>query len=154
MEVRTSPLDLLGPADKPALVACPEAATTATVQDALIELGYKVHVVTQHTEFLQRFSQIAYQVVVLDEAFGANAQGNATLQALQNMPMSQRRHATIVLLGSSFQTLHPMQAFQQSVHAVVHRTELNTLGPIVQKVATDNDLFLSTFRETQRERKA
>ena len=53
-----------------------------------------------------------------------------------------------------FSTLSAMQAFQQSVHAVVNREELgllgaNILGPIVQRIVGDNDLFFNVYRETQ-----
>jgi hypothetical protein len=46
-----------------------------------------------------------------------------------------------------------MQAFQYSVHAIVNREELallgaSILGPIVQRVVSDNDLFLHLFRDT------
>jgi hypothetical protein len=59
-----------------------------------------------------------------------------------------------ILLGNSFSTLNTLQAFQQSVHAVVNRDEMallgpNILGPIVQRVAADNDLFLHVYRDTQ-----
>src|SRR3989454_12786750 len=62
------------------------------------------------------------------------------------MPMAQRRHTVFILLGSSVSTLSAIQAFQHSVHAVVNREELgllgpNILGPIVQRVVADNDLF-------------
>ncbi|HSH94617.1 MAG TPA: hypothetical protein VK968_10770, partial [Roseimicrobium sp.] len=65
-----------------------------------------------------------------------------------NMPMMNRRHSTIILVGPSFQSLHPMQAFQQSVHAVVNPDEIANLAQIVQKVTADNDLFLNAYRET------
>ena len=54
---------------------------------------------------------------VIDESFGGSLE-NPTLQALQNMPMPQRRHAIILLLGGSVETLNAMQAFQHSVQVV------------------------------------
>ena len=44
-----------------------EAAKTA-----LQELGYKVHTAATHSDFLMRFSQVHYQVVIIEELFGAN----------------------------------------------------------------------------------
>jgi hypothetical protein len=66
----------------------------------------------------------------------------------------QRRHAVFLLLGNSFNTLNTLQAFQQSVHAVVNRDEMALLGPsilapIIQRVVSDNDLFLHVYRDTQ-----
>ena len=74
---------------------------------------------------------------------------NLTLQALQTMPMSQRRHATVILFGNSFQTFTPLQAFQQSVHAVINSSELFLLKQLIEKAVADNTLFLHSFREAQ-----
>jgi hypothetical protein len=57
------------------------------------------------------------------------------------MPMNQRRHATVLLLGDSFQTFTPMQAFQQSVHAVINSSELFLLKQLIEKAVADNNLF-------------
>jgi hypothetical protein len=71
------------------------------------------------------------------------------LQALQAMPMSQRRLATVILFGDSFQTFTPMQAFQQSVHAVINSSELFLLKQLIEKAVADNTLFLTSFRDAQ-----
>jgi hypothetical protein len=97
-----------------------------------------------------RFSQISYQVVVVEELFGANnLDENSTLKALQNMPMSQRRHATIILLGNSFQTFAPMEAFRHSVHAVINTSEMFMLKQLIEKTVAENALFLRSYREVQ-----
>jgi len=63
--------------------------------------------------------------------------------------MSQRRHATVILLGDNFQTFTPMQAFQQSVHAVINSSELFLLKQLIEKTIADNELFLQTYHEVQ-----
>ena len=65
------------------------------------------------------------------------------------MPMAQRRQATVILFGDSFQTFTPMQAFQQSVHAVINSSELFLLKQLIEKAVADNTLFLTSFREAQ-----
>src|SRR6185436_5541228 len=142
--------DFISATDKPALLAFSTPEWLETAKSALNELGYKVHTAATHGDFLIRFSQIRYQVVILEELFCANTMAeNLTLQSLQNMPMPQRRHATIILLGDSFQTFTPLQAFQQSVHAVVNRSELFLLKQLIEKTIADNEVFLHSFRETQ-----
>ena len=97
-----------------------------------------------------RFSQVRYQVALVEELFGANTPDeNLTLKALQIMPGSQRRHSTILLIGNSFQTFTPMEAFQQSVHAVSNSSELFLLKQLVEKAVADNQLFLQSFRDVQ-----
>jgi hypothetical protein len=95
-----------------------------------------------------RFSQAPYQVVIIEELFGANTpEENLTLKALQHMQASQRRHATILLIGNSFQTFTPMEAFQHSVHAVINSSEMFLLKQLIEKAVADNQLFLQSFRD-------
>ncbi len=142
--------EFISATDKPALVAFSTPEWMDAVKTALQELGYKVHTAATHSDFLIRFSQVRYQVVIVEERFAANTlEENLTLQALQQMPMNQRRHATIVLLGESFQTFTPLQAFQQSVHAVINSSELFLIKQLIEKSIADNQMFLHSYNEVQ-----
>ena len=142
--------DFVSATDKPALLAFSTPEWLESARAALTELGYKVHTAATHGDFLVRFSQIRYHVVIVEELFAANTLNeNLTLKSLQAMPMNQRRHATVILFGESFQTFTPMQAFQQSVHAVINSSELFLLKQLIEKAIADNSLFLGSFRETQ-----
>ena len=142
--------EFISATDKPALLAFSTPEWLEAARTALIELGYKVHTAATHGDFLVRFTQVRYQVVIIEELFAANnLSENLTLHALQNMPMSQRRHATVILLGDSFQTFTPMQAFQQSVHAVINSSEMFLLKQLIEKAIADNTVFLSSYREAQ-----
>jgi hypothetical protein len=144
--------EYLSPTDKPALLGLSTLEWQARVMATLHEMGYKVHTADNHEDFQARFSQIQYQVVVLEELFAcATPAENVSLQYVQTLAMNLRRHATVFLLGDSFQTMNPMQAFVQSVHAVINSAELGSLDQIIQKVIADNDLFLTTYRDTQRQ---
>jgi DNA-binding NtrC family response regulator len=142
--------DFVSTSDKPALIAFSTPDWLENAKATLAELGYKVHTAATHSDFLVRFSQAHYQVVVIEDRFAANTlEENLTLQALQNMPVSQRRHATIILLGESFQTFTPMEAFKHSVHAVINSSEMFLMKQLVEKAVADNQLFLHNFREVQ-----
>jgi spore germination protein YaaH len=142
--------DFVTSGDKPALIAFSTPEWLDEAKRALQELGYKVHTAATHSDFLTRFSQVHYQVVLVEELFGANTPDeNLTLKALQSMPVNQRRHATVVLIGNSFQTFTPMEAFQHSVHAVINSSELFLLKQLVEKVVADNHAFLHSFHEVQ-----
>lgn len=143
--------DFITPSDKPALlgVSTPELLDTAT--KALDQLGYKVHTAVNHGEFLHKFAQVPYRVVILEEVFSSNtSEQNESLVGLQRLPMNLRRHATIILFGFSLATFNPMQAFQQGVHAVVNPSEMFLLIQLIQKAVSDNDMFLHTFRDGQK----
>jgi hypothetical protein len=142
--------DFVSTDDKPALIAFSSPEWLETAKTALMELGFKVHTAATHSDFLVRFGQVHYQLVVIEERFGANTiEENLTLQALQVMPMSQRRHATIILLGESCQTFMPMEAFKHSVHAVINSGEMFLLKQLVEKAVADNNLFQHSYRDVQ-----
>ncbi len=146
----TGTFDFVSSADKPALIAFSTPEWLDVTKGALQELGYKVHTAATHSDFLIRFSQARYQVVIVEELFAANTpEENLTLKAIQNMSMNQRRHATFLLIGDSFQTFTPMEAFKHSVHAVINSSELFLLKQLVEKSVADNDHFLHNFREVQ-----
>jgi hypothetical protein len=142
--------DFISATDKPALLAFSTPEWLETARNALMELGYKVHTAATHSDFIVRFSQVRYQVVIIEELFAANTiEENTTLHTVRQMPMNQRRHATVILFGDSFQTFTPMQAFQQSVNAVVNSSEIFLLKQLVEKAVADKDLFLSSYLQTQ-----
>ena len=115
----------------------------------MLDLGYKVHCIDTHEEFPTRFAEVQYQVVVLDESFaGESIADNRTLYYVQHLAMSERRHAAVLMVGPSFETLNALQAFQQSVHAVINYSEWSLLGQLIQKAVAENDLFLTTYRTT------
>ena len=90
------------------------------------------------------------ETLFVEELFAANnIEENLTLQALQTMPVNQRRHSTVFLLGDSFQTLSPSEGFKYSVHAVVSSSEMFLLKQLVEKTVAENNLFLNSFREVQ-----
>ncbi len=143
--------EIIGPQDQPALLAISTPDAVAGAKQTLTEMGYKVHVVDSYEQFDIRYNQINYQVVIIEETFaGGNLLDNPTLRWVQNLPMNQRRHATIFLLGGTMETLNALQAFSLSVHCVINYTEFGVLQELVQKTVAENELFLTTFREAQR----
>ncbi|MEI8291884.1 MAG: hypothetical protein WCH99_20635 [Verrucomicrobiota bacterium] len=142
--------DFVGSGDTPALIAFSTPEWLDAAKSALNELGYKVHTAATHSDFLLRFGQTHYQVVIIEELFGANTPAeNLALKTLKNMPVNQRRHATILLIGDAFQTFTPMEAFKNSVHAVINSSELFLLKQLVEKAVADNNTFLHSYREVQ-----
>lgn len=144
-----SDFEFLSPDDKPALLALSTPDLLAHSESVLQKLGYKIHTLAHHSEFQTRYLQANYEIFITEEAFAgaATLAENETLVTLQNMPMNQRRHSTTFLFGNSFQSLNPMQAFQQSVHAVVNPSELANFESVVQKVHGENQTFLKTFND-------
>ena len=88
--------DIIGPGDQAALLAISTPEVLAAVKTALAEMGYKVHEVENHDQFDNRYHQFNYQVVVIEEGFaGSESSENYALRMVQELPMSQRRHADL-----------------------------------------------------------
>ncbi len=142
--------DFLTTHDKPALMALSTPEWQELARAALIELGYKVHTAATHGDFITNYSQVAYQVVIIEECFAADsAPENRSLAFLQSAQMAQRRHSVIILVGDAYTSFNPLQAYQLGVHLVVNRSEMLLLIQFVQKAVADNDLFLHGYLEIQ-----
>ncbi len=143
--------DFLTTSDKPALLALSTPEWQELAKAALCELGYKVHQAATHSDFITNFTQVPYQIVVIEECFAADtAPENRSLSFLQTAAMQLRRHSTIILVGDAFTSFNPMEAYQHGVHLVVNRSEMLLLVQFIQKAGADNDIFLHGYRETQR----
>lgn len=143
--------EFIGPNDQPALLAITSGEPLNIAKTVLKEMGYKVHVVETHPQFETRYNQISYQVIIIEECFtGSPLMENHSLHMIQKLPMAQRRYATFMLVGQSFESLNTMQAFAQSVHCVLNFAEMPMLAEVLQKTIAENELFLNTYRETQR----
>jgi hypothetical protein len=144
-------IEIIGPQDQPALLAISNPVALEGAQRTLTEMGYKVHSVEDHEQFDLRYNRVGYHLVIIEETFaGGNLLDNPTLRWVQNLPMNQRRDATIFLLGESVETLNALQAFSLSVHCVINYNEFQMLAELVQKTVAENELFLTTYRDAQR----
>ena len=94
-------------------------------------------------------AQVQYQVAVIEEGFeGALLANNECLIAVQKMGMTLRRHSFVILIGESFESWNPKQAFTQIVHIVLNPKDLVELfGPSIQQKMGENDLFLRMYRD-------
>ena len=95
--------DFLTTTDKPALLALSTPEWQELARAALDELGYKSHLAAAHSDFITSFTQVPYQVIIIEECFAADtAPENRSLVFLQAAQMQLRRHAVVILVGDSF----------------------------------------------------
>jgi DNA-binding response OmpR family regulator len=147
MSTELSKIDFFELGDKTSLV-CADPTTTEVVRSTLKELGYKSHVAETAEMAIERFRYTPYDIVVIHENFAGNSLlSNALLNYLATLPMAQRRHALVCLIGSSFKTLDAMQAFTQSVHLVVHPADLQNLTAILKKSAAEFAVLYKVYND-------
>jgi hypothetical protein len=142
--------DFIGQNDHPALLALSNVDVLTMAKADLAGMGYKVHSVHTHEQFENRYYMVNYQIVVVEETFaGSSTFDNPSLRLLQTMPMQFRRQAAIFVIGEAYETMNTMQAFAQSVHAVINYSDISMLSQAIQKTVAENDLFLTAYREAQ-----
>jgi PleD family two-component response regulator len=143
--------DFLTTTDKPALIALSTPEWQELARAALTELGYKVHTAATHGDFITNFTQVPYQVVIIEECFAADTvEENRCLAFVATAQMQLRRHATVILVGDNCTSFNALEAFHRGVNLVVNRSEMLLLIQFIQKAVADNDMFLHGYRETQR----
>lgn len=142
--------DFIRPSDNPALVAVSTQNWREAISNGLERLSYKVQTADDPESFLEHFRKGPFQIVCLEETFAAASKAeNEALINLQRMPMASRRHAMVFLIGESFETLHPFQAFRESVHAVIHPDQLSEFSSLVEKVRLGEEKDLTLFTRIQ-----
>jgi hypothetical protein len=147
MSAELSKMDFFELGDKTSLV-CSDPATTEEIRDVLKDLGYKSHVAETAEMAIERFRYTPYDVVLIHENFaGSSLRSNALLNYLTTLPMPQRRHSFICLVGSSFKTLDAMQAFSHSVHLVVNPLDLPNLTAILKKSTAEFELLYKVYND-------
>ena len=142
-----SRMDFFELGDKTSLV-CADPSTTDSVRGTLRDLGYKSHASETAEMAIERIRYTPYDIIVIDENFaGSSLLSNSLLSYLQMLPMAQRRHSFVCLIGASFKTLDAMQAFSQSVHLVVHPSDLPNLTAILRKSTVEFDLLYKVYKD-------
>jgi hypothetical protein len=133
--------------DKTALI-CADPDTTEAAKATLQELGFKFHTAQTPELAIERMRYTNYDCIILQENFaGSSLRSNTVLHYLTALPMAQRRHAFVCLVGTAFKTLDAMQAFAHSVHLVLNPADLPNLQAILKKGLTEFELLYRAYRE-------
>jgi len=141
-------MDFFEVGDKTSLI-CADPGTTETAKATLRELGFKLHVAETPELAVERLRYTNYDCVIVHENFaGSSLRSNAVLNFLALLPMPQRRHSFVCLIGPSFKTFDAMQAFAQSVHLTLNPVDLPNLGPILKKGFAEFELLYRVYKET------
>lgn len=120
----------------------------AAIGSVLKELKYATDVAANADEAFEKLRFNKYDVVVINEKFGGDPETNEVLRHLQTMPMSNRRHIFVALLGQNLITNDNMQSFDKSVNVVVNEKDLPNLKGILKRSVADNDQFYKVYKES------
>jgi hypothetical protein len=131
--------------DKTSLI-CADAETVDIIKITLRELGFKFHIAETTDQSIERIRYTSYDCIIVHENFAGNSlKLNPVLNYLAPLPMAQRRNSFVCVVGPSFKTLDAMQAFSQSVHLVIHPSDLPNLSAILKKGFAEFDTLYRCY---------
>ena len=141
-------MDFFELGDKTSLI-CGDSSTREAAKATLREFGYKFHIAETPELAIERMRYTNYDCIIVQENFaGSSLRSNAVLNYLTPLPMAQRRHSFVCLVGPSFETLDAMQAFAQSVHLVLNPADLPNLTAILKKGLAEFELLYRAYKDT------
>ena len=133
--------------DKTALV-CSDPNTSESLRAILRDLGYKSHAAETAEAATERIRYTQYDCILIDENFaGSSLRSNAVLHYLAPLPMAQRRHSFVCVIGPSCKTMDAMQAFAHSVHLVVNPADMPALSAILKKSLFEFELLYRVYKD-------
>ncbi|MCH8157530.1 MAG: zinc-ribbon domain-containing protein [Nitrospinae bacterium] len=116
---------------------------------ALEELEYKIQFAKSPAHAVHKMKFTRFDLVALHENFGNVALAKSpAYNSIIEMPMSQRRHIFVALLGDQFKTLNNMQAFTTSVNVVINQKDIAKLLDVLKKSIKENEIFYKVYKET------
>ena len=141
-------IDLFEPNDKTALVCVDVPEVQRIIVENLSELDYKIHTGLFAEDILLKLQTHTYDVVLLTEHFGASDLAtNPILQAILEIPASQRRRQVIVLVGASVHTDSEMEAWAHSVDIVVNLADVPNLKHVLRRGVVRSRSFYDPYIE-------
>jgi hypothetical protein len=132
--------------DRTALI-CDDGPTSSTLMATLEGIDFKCHSAETSDRAIELMAYTSYDLIAVAETFsGSSLKTNMVLRYLSMLPMAQRRHSYVFLVGNSLRTLDAMQAYTESVHLVVNAADLPNLGAILKRGLAEFDLFYRTYK--------
>ncbi|MBN1829327.1 MAG: hypothetical protein JW884_09325 [Deltaproteobacteria bacterium] len=139
--------------EKPPALVCEEDQKLVTVIKAVLNgMGFTAAGVSKVDEALKYLRFHLYRIVVVNELFNcSDPADNQVKVCLLALPMSVRRQSLVILTGSRFESMNPLEAFQQSVDAVINVAHMDDMGFIVKRTLDDQTGRYRIFQEYLRQ---
>ena len=147
MSASETKMDFFEVGDKTSLI-CTDPNVSEVVRATLRELGFKFHSTESAELAIERTRYNQYDIIVVQENFaGSTLKSNVILNYLVPLPMVQRRHSMVVVIGTGFKTLDAMQGFGQSVQLVVNTMDLPNFTAILKKSWSEFQTLYKVYKD-------
>jgi predicted Zn finger-like uncharacterized protein len=148
-DVGLEPFEFLEAGVETALICEHDEAHIEKIRSALENMDYNITEAPSTRDALKYMRFHTFELVVLDEGFdGGDPESNYVLNYLSQIPMLNRRHIYIVLVGSTFRSGDKMIAFNKSVNLVLNYENLDDFERILRQALADNQEFYRVLNES------
>jgi len=118
------------------------------IEKALKEMGYRMSVPENISTALNKMKFNKYHLIIINEDFdGFSLKENPVLHYIQPMPMAERRYLFVALLGKSFKTRDPLNAYALSVDLIINLKDLGHLTRLLKNAMQENEGLYKIFKE-------
>lgn len=143
--------DALEHGDLAALVCVDRADIQAVIIDQLSLLSFNIHTAHDREEAELRLHERVYEIVVVQTTFaGGDAEGNPALDALARLPLEQRRHSYVVLVGRELEGRSEMEAFRYGVDLTLREEGLDELKITAGRGIVKQESLYSAFHAVRK----
>ena len=112
-------------------------------------LGYRYVSAEDPTEAIAKIRLHRFHLIILSDQFEDVNQGQSQVTRYLNyLSMSVRRRIFVALIGEAYKTMDQMMAFAMSANVVINQKDLGSLGPILKRAISDDEVFYKVFMET------
>jgi ActR/RegA family two-component response regulator len=147
------PFDFVEEGTETALICESDPAVKEKIRTAMKNLGYRITEAATTRDAIKSMRFHVYRVVIVNENFGADQEGNTVLNYLDSLNMSTRRQIFVALISNQFHTADNMAAFNKSVNLIVNTGNMDDdIGTIIKRGVADNDAFYYVFKEILRKK--
>ncbi len=143
--------DPLEHGDLAALICLNRPEIQAIVIEQLSLLGFNIHTALNQEEMELRLHEHIYEIVAVETTFaGGNVESNIALDALALLPLDQRRHCYVILIGPEMEDRSEMQAFRYGVDLTLREETLDQLKTIAGRGIVKQESLYAAFHAVRK----
>jgi DNA-directed RNA polymerase subunit RPC12/RpoP len=151
-ESESSSSDDFAEGARPALICESNPEIQGQFVKALKELGFSPIVPASVDETFEKIRFTRFEVVILNELFGGSTvEQNDLLEHFVKMPMIDRRHIFLALVGNGFTSMDNGASFSKSVNVVINQKDAQNFKSILKKSLADNEQFYRMYKTILKE---
>ena len=111
-------------------------------------MSYHIETVHNAQTALTRMKYHLFNIIVLDEAFGASKGMKPVINYLNELNMSIRRRIVVILMSDNLRTMDNMAVFHQNVNQIINHRDIKDMDKLLKRTIQEHEQFYTVFNES------